>query len=309
MRVLFINRPKNLWTGGDYIKLEKIAEELVKLGIEVDISETPLISPAVLMRQYDIIHTWNFSMLWSKFAVWAGVKWGKKMVASMIYHNTEAHIPYELQQTMMNHMDACIYETESEIKRVETHLIPKNTYVVPNGVDSWWFEQDDSKVPFEHYILTVGRIEPTKGQYEVAQACKELGIRYIMIGESVSEDYTTLCLSEGAMLYPAMNQDTLKKWYKNCSVYVQASSNETWGMAVDEAGTQGVPIVISTGFERQNIPDVILCKHGNKESIKEAIQKGLSQRENLSFKAELQLRTWKNCAEDYQKIYNEILNK
>lgn len=308
MKILLINRPKHVWTGGDYIKLEKVAEELVKLGVEVDISETPLISPAILMREYDIVHTWNFSMPWSKLAVWAGVKWGKKVVATMIYHDTEAYIPYNLQQVMMDHMNACIYETETEVDRVKRNLKPKNTYVVPNGVDSWWFKEDDTKVPFKDYVLTVGRIEPNKGQYEVAQACKELGLKYIMIGESVSDDYTTLCLAQGAIMYPAMDQGKLKRWYKNCIVYVQASANETWGMAVDEAGTQGVPIVISTGFERQDIPDVVLCKHGNKLSIIDAIQQAVSQKRNERFKLQLQKRNWKNCAEDYKKIYEQILN-
>ena len=74
MKVLFINRPKAAWIGGDYIQLEKTAEALAKLGVDVDISETPLISPAIKMKEYDIIHVWNFSMSWCKLAIWAGVK-------------------------------------------------------------------------------------------------------------------------------------------------------------------------------------------------------------------------------------------
>jgi hypothetical protein len=40
MRVMHINRPKAGWIGGDYIQMESTAEELRKLGVEVDIEET-----------------------------------------------------------------------------------------------------------------------------------------------------------------------------------------------------------------------------------------------------------------------------
>ena len=101
MKVLFINRPENLWLGGDYIQMKRTAEELVKLGVEVDISETPAISPAIAMRKYDIVHTFNFSMDWSKVAVWIANLWKKKFVASMIYHEGEQFTSYKEQQIMI----------------------------------------------------------------------------------------------------------------------------------------------------------------------------------------------------------------
>jgi glycosyltransferase involved in cell wall biosynthesis len=309
MKVLHVNRPKNNWTGGDFIKLEKVTDELNKLGVQCDILELETLGMDEWygVESYDIVHIWNFSMLWAKLATWLAVKKKKKVVFSMIYHDTDVFVPYNFQQIMMDHADACIYETETEIERVKKHLTPKNSYVIPNGIDPWWFEKEDTKVPFSQYVLTVGRIEPNKGQLEAAQACKDLGIPYICIGEPVFPEYTKDCLSYGAMIYPAMSQEKLKRWYSHATVYIQPSKSETWGMAVDEAGSQGVPVVISTTFERQNIPNVIKCTHKDVKSISKAIQQAISQKRSDRFKEELKKRTWKNHAEEVEKIYKQII--
>lgn len=39
------NRKKSAWNGGDYVQLEKTAEALRRLGVEVDINEEPFITP------------------------------------------------------------------------------------------------------------------------------------------------------------------------------------------------------------------------------------------------------------------------
>ena len=307
-RVLFINRPERYWKGGDTVKMNAVSAELRKLGVHVDIFELEHLGMDEWygVEDYDIIHTWNFSMLWSKYAVWLAGKKKKKAVASMIYYNTEAFVPFDLQQVMMDHMDACIYETENEIERVKKNLTPRNSFIVGNGIDEWWFEPTDMKVPFKKYVLTVGRIEPNKGQLEAAIACKELGITYVCIGDTAIEDYSKKVLAEGAILYPSMPKEKLKAWYKHCSAYVQPSLSETWGMAADEAASQGAKVIVSTGFERQNLLSAIYCQHASVGSIKSSIEYALKQKKSAKWKNQLRKRTWKHVAEDYLKIYEQI---
>lgn len=304
-----VNRPEHQWVGGDFIKLKSVAVALRKLGLEVDILELEKLGMEHWfgVDKYDIVHTWNFSMIWSKYAIWLGGKKKRKLVASMVYHDTEFFIPYEHQQVMMDHMDACIYETESEVERVKRHLTPKNTFIVPNGIDAWWFQPTREKVPLKDFVLTVGRIEPNKGQLEVAQACKELGLTYVCIGGVAVPEYANSCLKEGAIIYPAMSQEELKPWYKACKVYVQASSTETWGMAVDEAGSQGAKLVVSTGFERKDIPDAVYCQHGDKQSITDSIRQAISQKGSKRFQLQLKERTWDKHAEEILGIYESIV--
>lgn len=304
------NRPRGNWVGGDQIKLDKIMAELAKLGVQIEFNDQPLFTPALLLQMYDIVHVWNFSMEWTKYQVWAASKHKRKLVCSMTYHETAQFIPYDNQQIMLNALDAAIYETQGEIERVKRHMTinPDKTYIIPNGIDEWWFKENKDKVPFKDYVLTVGRIEPSKGQLEASIACKKLGLPYVIIGEVFDENYFNQCLDNGAIVYPAMKQEELQKWYKNCKVYIQPSVAETWGMAVDEAGTQGVPIVISTGFERQEIPDVVLCIHADEVSIENAIREATSKPKSEAFKKQLKKRTWKKVAKEYLKIYETILN-
>lgn len=308
IKILMQNRPRGQWTGGDMVKLDKIMVELINLGYDVTYNGQPLFTPALLLQDFDVVHTWNFTMEWTKYQVWAAKKHKCKLVCSMTYHETDRYTSYDNQQIMLDSLDMAIYETPGEIERVKRHLItrPEKTIVIPNGVDSWWFGKEVGKVPFEDYVLTVGRIEPSKGQLEASIACKELGKTYIMIGEITDESYFEKCIANGAIIYPSLPQKELRKWYKNCSVYIQPSVAETWGMAVDEAGTQGVPVVISTGFERKNIPEVIMCEHANVVTIKDAIGKAFIQKKNIAFRDALKKRTWKKVAQEYAKIYKKI---
>lgn len=309
IKVLFINRPKNLWVGGDTVKMEAVAEELRSLGVHVDIYEMEHLGMNEWygVEDYDIVHTWNFSMLWSKYAIWLGGKKKKKLVCSMIYYNTEAFIPFPLQKIMMEHLDACIYETENEIERVKKNLEPRNTYVVPNGIDKWWFEESNGKVPVKDYVLTVGRIEPNKGQLEVAEACRDLGLTYICIGDIAIKEYADKCVASGAIIYPSQPKEKLKNWYRECLVYIQPSLSETWGMCVDEAASQAAKVIVSTGFERQNLNHAVYCEHKNVKSITESIEFMLKAKKNNKWRLELKKRTWNHVAKDYLKIYNEIL--
>ena len=83
MKILFQNRRKDLWQGGDYVQMEETARALRKLGYEIDISDEYVVKPDVIER-YDLVHLWNFSMEWTKFQLWVARKHKKPVVCSMI---------------------------------------------------------------------------------------------------------------------------------------------------------------------------------------------------------------------------------
>lgn len=306
MKILYQNRPENGWIGGDMIQLFATMREVRKKGHEVAFNDQPLIRPALLLRSFDIVHTFNFSMSWTKYQIWAAKNANKKAICSMIYQEMEDYIPYEEQQKMLDSVDACIFLHEGEIERVKRHLKidESKIHIVPNGIDEFWFEKQSVDPTIEEFVLTVGRIDGTKGQLETAKACKKLGIRYICIGEIIDEEYARKCELFGAVLYPPMKPNDLIRFYASCSVFVLASKTELMPLVVMEAGAQGKPIVLTKNCE-WDIP-VYRCEN-TKESIMENISLALAQKNNFVFRDMVKEMTWDKVGDKIIKIYEGVI--
>lgn len=305
MKILFQNRSKDAWMGGDWVQLENTAEALRKLGVEVDINEDPFISPPERLLDYDIIHLWNFSMQWTKYQLWCARKWKKPVVCSMIYHESDAFVPYPLQQIMVNELSYAIFQTRGESERAKRHLnIPEEKIkYIGNGIDSWWLNKSELIVPESPFVLTVGRIEPSKGQLACAKACQELDIPYICIGEGKDPEYIKEVESFGARVLPKMTKEELKPWYYTARVYAQPSHAETWGLAVDEATSQGTPVVLTSRCEREDLY-FHRCEYDNVESIKSAIR--VAWEEKKDFTKAKKLKTWDDVAKELLEVYKTI---
>ena len=305
MKVLLINRPKHLWIGGDYVQMEKTAEALVKLGVEVEISETPLISPAIRMREFDIVHTFNFIMDWSKYAIWCGKSWKKKVVCSMIYHDLDKFIPYEQQQIMADNLDSAIFLAQGEYDRFKKNLKIDESKVsfVPNGIDEFWFSEVKSNNK-EDFVLTVGRLDGTKGQFELAVACKELGIKLVCVGERNDKNYSKLCEEAGAILTGPMEKEDLIKMYASCKVFALNSKAEVMPLTVMEAGAQGKPVLLADTCEYK-FNNVIWTKNDIK-SVSKNLATALKLTSNEGLRQEMKDMTWEATARQIKAIYDKI---
>jgi glycosyltransferase involved in cell wall biosynthesis len=305
MKTLFINRPKNKWIGGDYVLMEHLAKELVKLGVGVDISETPAISPAIMMRQYDIVHTFNFTMDWSKMAVWISNLWKKKTVATMIYHENELYTTYKEQQIMITGTDKCIFTNDGELARAKRHLeIPKEKIaIIPNGIDDYWF-QDIKSNDKSKFIFSAGRLDGTKGQLEVARACNILKLKYVCAGEVIDKKYAKRCDMLGAILCGSLTQEEMIKMYASCMAVVVNSKTEIMSMVGMEAMAQGKPIVMSDTNEW--IPEgVFVCKYNDHNSVAKEIKKAMKL-DKVEY--DLSQFKWETMAKKVKEIYEQILN-
>lgn len=292
MKILFQNRDPKSWIGGDQVQLEKTRAAL-PFETEFSFDLHPKIDA-------DIVHCFNFSMPWTAEQINNAKKQGKKVVCSMIYHEMEDFVSYKLQQAMIDALDACIFLTKGELERVRRHLtVPDSkVYFVPNGIELWWF---DPCVPKECEVLTVGRIDANKGQLAVAQACRELGLKYTCIGDG--GDYADLVALEGAVILPAMNQHELKRYYAGCKVFALVSYKELMPLTVMEAGSQGKPIVLTTGCE-WDIP----CEraaYNDVGYIKNSICWCLDE-EQVDLRDYLKTMTWDKVAKDLIKIYDKL---
>lgn len=306
MKVLFQNRKKELWVGGDYVQMEKTADEIVKKH-DIEINDQPIYLPAIDYRKFNLIHLFNFSMKWTKLQLALACLHNKPKVCSMIYHESDNFVTYQEQQLMADNLDAAIFLNEGEYERFKRHLKidEKKVYFVPNGIDSFWFQKVEAKKE-KPYVLTVGRIEPHKGQLGVAMACKELGIRYVMVGEDTDQKYKDYCVEAGAEWVGKKKGKNLLKLYAGCSVFALASKAEIMPLVVMEAGAQAKNIVIGNGCEWKDIPNAEWCEWENKESIRQAILKAMAKKRNTELKNKMKTMTWDKVGKMILKIYESI---
>ncbi len=302
-KILFQNRPRHLYSGGDYIQLDNTVETLRKLGYEIDISEEYIVSPETIQK-YDLVHLWNFPTSWTKLQLWVARKYKKPVICSMIYGETEEYVPYYLQQIMADELSYAIFQTEGEVERAKRHLTIKDEQIaiIPNGINPWWLEVSQSRLPIEKFVLTVGRIEPNKGQLEVAKVCKDLGFTYICIGEVMDKEYAKKIRDLGTEIKPFMPKEELKPWYFSAQVYIQPSKAETWSLCADEAVSQGTSVILTDMCER-DVP-FIRCKHGDNASIRKAILECWDLPKSFSFAEKLE--TWDNIGITISKLYESI---
>lgn len=300
MKVLFANRDPKSWIGGDQIQLEKTRTELGKLGVETRFTSLNIPDPEDIV-DVDIVHCFNFCAPWTKFQIWQASKLEKKIVCSMIYHETDKLVDYPTQQAMVNECSALIFLTKGEVDRARRHLDipPEKIWIVPNGIDAQWFEPVH---PVPSDVLTVGRIEEGKGQLAVAKACKELGLQYTCIGEL--SEYAKLVAAQGAKILPAMTQEELRQYYAGCQVFCLASMREVMPLSAMEAGAQAKNIVLTSGCEWRIPAEYVTFD--DVESIKSGIQAALERPDNTELQTMLRSMTWENVAKSVREIYDKI---
>lgn len=307
MRVLMQNRPEELWQGGDMIQLRATQAALSRLGVDVEYSGAPVYPSPLGMRNFDVVHNFNFSMKWNKYQTWVAKKHKKPLVCSMIYHEGEQFIRYSDQQIMADHTDAMIFLTKGEIERVKRHIRIDDAkcHIIPNGIDPDWFKDTLRDPNMPRYVLTVGRVEPSKGQLEVALACQEIGIHYMMIGQRTDEGYARRCEDAGATYCAPMDKNDLIRMYANCSVFALASKAEVMPLTVMEAMAQAAPVVLTDRCEWET-PHVLRCSHGDVGSIKGALQMALVMPRNTLGQEEMRSVTWDHVASKLLNIYNML---
>jgi len=304
---LMQNRPEHLWQGGDMIQLRQTAAALERLNVSVEFSDKPVYPVPLLFRGFDVIHNFNFSMGWARYQTWVAKKHKKPLVYSMIYHEGEQFIPYKDQQVMADATDAMYFLTKGEIERVKRHLEIDDAkcHVIPNGVDPFWFKPIAARQDIEPFVLTVGRVEPSKGQLPTAIACKRLGIKYIMIGQRTDEAYTQECEAAGAAHFPPMQPVDLIKFYGQCAVFVLASHAEVQPLSAMEAMAQGAPVVLTRKCEWET-PNVVRCEPMDADSIQASIQVARLRGKNYPAIKEMEGLTWDAAALKIKTIYESL---
>lgn len=333
MKVLFVPPMSYpLHAGGFESQVLHIFNELRNLGLDVswyELSKTDI-------SQYDIIHFHSSVTEFVSIAIKAR-DLGKKliittMVGSPRYSNNSyrfklcvSRLPgmfYFIKKIrdLYSMMDHFITLTSYEKKRLElTFKVQNDVTVIPNGIDDCYLninsDPDSIELPFNNYILVVGRVEPDKNQLPLIEIVNDLGINLIIVGESGAGhiNYFNRCKEvSGRNVYfwgRESNPNKLRLLYKNATLTAIPSLTEMLPLVIYESLSQGTPVLCTTkcGLYPEMVDGLFYTKP-TKADLRRNIVKYWTNlcACNIGIHG---IYSWKDIAHQHITIYNNLMSK
>lgn len=188
--------------------------------------------------------------------------------------------------------------------------------VIPNGIDKTFLEKPPLKktLPFENYILIVGRIEENKNQLNLIMACNALDMNLIIVGEPGSDGthYLEECrrMAGDNIHFWGLEKNplVLKYLYQQASLTVIPSYSEMVPLVAFESLSQGTPVICTNrcGITGDVIPGLFFTGI-SVNAIKKNIEKArLFDKNKISNKG---IFSWTDIAEQYVSVYKSVLSK
>ena len=231
--------------------------------------------------------------------------------------------PYSIEESTWNNYDMnvgnndYIYDRLGELTQTPVHYIP-----ICVDADFWQYNQnynDGSDKPV--VLMVANRIESKKGILEVAIACGELGVKFVLVGAISDMNYMHDIMQTGNVeFHEQISDEQLRELYYKATVHVcnSADNFESGTMPILEAMLCGVPVLTR---KVGHVPDLyngenMVIHEGKKEdviAIREKLFEMLSDKKKLH---EIRDKAWNTAktrnferrAYMYQKLYRQVLH-
>lgn len=193
-------------------------------------------------------------------------------------------------------------------------------YLVPWSVDRDRFS--GRRIPHDGYgLLFVGQMRPYKGLRLLLRAVKGLDAMLSVVGDGPDrgkyENYAQELGLDNVRFYGAVPDDVLRRIYLSSDVLVlpSVSTNEAFGLVTLEAATAGCAVVAS---DLPGVRDVVkefglLVEPGDPRSLRDALitlgDEPVRQRYVTKGMRAVANYSWRRVAEDYIRIYKDVLSK
>lgn len=208
--------------------------------------------------------------------------------------------------------------------------IEKKTYVIPNGIDDYWFENIYRKRNIETTIqrikekeisiVCVGKINKRKNIPTVQKALHILRKRgwtvdFNVIGKiEEPSEHNTVVKDPYTNYHPPVNKSELIKFYRMSDLFVLASHTETFGLVYAEAMSQGLPVIYTRGqgFDGQFPEGEVGYGVNDKDPVEiantiEKLCKCYFDVANHTIKSVFKFK-WDDICNQYRQIYKRINN-
>src|SRR5262249_20870758 len=193
----------------------------------------------------------------------------------------------------------------------------------PLGIDPAVFRAPDPE-PFirkhgaRDFVLQAGRIEPSKNQLLLAVACKQAGLRLVLIGSCRHSQYLEWVRKHGPddlLVIDHVPQEELASAYAAARVHALPSWGEICGLVNLEAAACGASVVAGTqGYEVEYLSELAdYCEPADVNSIRSAVRTAWDRHPHTAARrARLRDRvlnqfTWERGADATFEAYRRVL--
>lgn len=208
---------------------------------------------------------------------------------------------------------------EKYVPQKYQEVIKKKTYIIPNGIDEFWFENtpEQGKAIDKKHIKLVyaGRIDKNKNIPTTQKAMEILRKQgyeatLTVVGkvqdekefQIIKNDPYTTCL-------PAMPKEKLIDVYRASDIFVMPSFTESFGLVYAEAMSQGLPVIYSKGqgFDNQ-FPEGVVGYHvdsGSPDDVAEGIKRVIENYSDIQKNVVDAARrfNWEEIVNQYSALY------
>jgi len=232
-------------------------------------------------------------------------------------------------ENVLNTADHIITVSKSNLACINKLNVSTPVTVIPNGFKgNLFYPQDSSKcrkilnLPLDkRIILTVGNLEPIKGQLYLVEAVHEIilqrkDVLCVIVGMGrekpvLEKEIHSLGLEDHIKLVGGKPHDEIPLWMNACDVFVLPSLRESFGVVQIEALACGKPVIATRngGSEEIITSDKygLLIEPTDPEELAKKILMGLDMEWNrdaiLSYAERF---TWEKISKEILQIYQRV---
>ena len=226
-----------------------------------------------------------------------------------------------------DHVVACSENLATQLRALAPSM-KKDAIVINNGITLPTHSNDAQLAPIERptdrFVLSVGTYVHKKGMDVVLQAFALIAPKFpdvslVLIGRTGAEYpalvklVAALDLAQSVSLLADLDHETVMRYQRAATVFVLASRDESFGIALLEAGASGVPVVASRvgGVpEILSSPDLgVLVEPDNAEVLAIALEGLLAASDAMRRRMGERLKehvlanfTWKAAGREYLRL-------
>lgn len=193
-----------------------------------------------------IIGGWDSILYW-QCAFFSPTRKNSVIVESSYHESKTTGLKASIKKVFLNNISKA-YVSGSSQKEILVRLKFKGKIITTKGVGVFnyipqppYIEKDEVKS-----FIYIGRLSPEKNLASLIKVFNRLSDYTLnIIGYGPQEEYLKSIANNNVAFYGSVNNEELPALFSENEVFILPSTSEAWGLVVEEAFNNGLPVIVS----------------------------------------------------------------